>query len=353
MDKIITKNKSRSIKFLAVCLMITYHLFAFPARIMAVSYNSLFEIGGQTIEFYISRAGGICVGMFTFLSGYGLYISYNKNISYKGILKRIYNFYKKYWLVFFIFILGGFVLGKYKFNLTQFILNFIGLEDSYNGEWWYVRLYIMLLVSYPMINKILDRYNYKFILIISFLINIGGYGITTLSAIFNIKLRLLALLALLLGGQFLFILGVVIAKYGLFNSLNEKINIKRKTYIYLSIVTFFIIVFIGDIPVFGEIAKLILIPIFVFTLVNAIKDESCLSKLGRHSTNMWLTHSFFCYYYFQRFTFILKYPILILLQLIVITIIVSIILEKIEEVFLSKLNIFNRKIIWIEKTLNK
>ena len=86
----------------------------------------------------------------------------------------------------------------------------------------------MLLLSYPIINKILDRYNYKFVLIISFLINIGGYGITTLSAIFNIKFRLLALLALLLGGQFLFILGVVIAKYGLFNSLNEKINIKRK-----------------------------------------------------------------------------------------------------------------------------
>ena len=58
--------------------MITYHLFAFPARIVEVSYNSLFEIGGQTIQFYISRAGGICVGMFTFLSGYGLYISYNK-----------------------------------------------------------------------------------------------------------------------------------------------------------------------------------------------------------------------------------------------------------------------------------
>lgn len=117
-------------------------------------------------------------------------------------------------------------------------MNFIGLEDSYNGEWWYVRLYIMLLLSYPMINKILDRYNYKFVLISSFLINIVGYGITTLSAIFNIKLRLLALLALFLGGQFLFILGVVIGKYGLFNRLNEKINIKRKTYIYLSIVTF-------------------------------------------------------------------------------------------------------------------
>lgn len=74
MEQIITKNKSKSIKFIAVCLMITYHLFAFPARIVEVSYNSLFEIGGQTIEFYISRAGGICVGMFTFLSGYGLYI---------------------------------------------------------------------------------------------------------------------------------------------------------------------------------------------------------------------------------------------------------------------------------------
>lgn len=36
MDKIITKNKSKSIKFIAVYLMITYHLFAFPARIVEV-----------------------------------------------------------------------------------------------------------------------------------------------------------------------------------------------------------------------------------------------------------------------------------------------------------------------------
>lgn len=60
MDKIITKNKSKSIKFIAVCLMITYHLFAFPARIVEVSYNSLFEIGGQTIEFYIKSRWNLC-----------------------------------------------------------------------------------------------------------------------------------------------------------------------------------------------------------------------------------------------------------------------------------------------------
>lgn len=344
MDQIITKSKSKSIKFIAVCLMITYHLFAFPARTVDVSFNSLFEIGGQTIEFYISRAGGICVGMFTFLSGYGLYVSYNKNITYKGVLRRIYNFYKKYWLVFIIFILGGLILEKYQFNFKQFILNFIGVEDSYNGEWWYVRLYIMLLLSYPLISIIINKYSYKFILIISFFINIGGYGITTLSSIFNIKYKLLELIALFLGGQFLFVLGIVIGKYGLFNKLNEKININKKKYKYIVIVLFAAIVCIGDIPVFGEIVKLIIVPIFIYSIANAIKEESYLSKVGEYSTNMWLTHSFFCYYYFKQFTFVLKNPILILLQLIVVSILISIVLKKIEEIISNIVCSFNIKL---------
>lgn len=37
-----------------------------------------------------------------------------------------------------------------------------------------------------------------------------------------------------------------------------------------------------------------------------------LNKLGKQSTNIWLIHTFFCYYFFRDFIYSFKYPILIL-----------------------------------------
>lgn len=37
-----------------------------------------------------------------------------------------------------------------------------------------------------------------------------------------------------------------------------------------------------------------------------------LEKLGKQSTNMWLVHTFFCYYLFHDWIYGLKYPIVIL-----------------------------------------
>lgn len=44
-------------------------------------------------------------------------------------------------------------------------------------------------------------------------------------------------------------------------------------------------------------------------------------KLGTHSTNMWLIHSFFCYYfgYFARIVVITKSPLLSLITLLMMT----------------------------------
>lgn len=328
-DSLISKNKSLSLKFIAVTLMILLHTFAFPDRIKDVEYISLFEINGQQIEFYIGRFGSICVGMFTFISGYGLYISYNKGVTYKGILKRIYKLYLNYWLVFVVFISTALVMNKYIFNFKQFVMNFIGISDSYNGEWWFLRLYIMLLIIYPLIIKLTYRFDKYVILVVSFIANIAGLGLTKLFILIGIKSTVINLIPILLGGQFLFVLGIIIAKNGMYTIIKNKIRLSSISYLISLVATVSIISLILDVPIVGEVAKLILIPVFIFILSNLISENSILSKLGEHSTNMWLIHSFFCYYLFQNFTFASKYSVLITTQLIFVTIMISVVVNKV------------------------
>lgn len=327
-DNTITKNKSLGIKFIAVLLMIMLHTFAFPDRISNVEYTSIFILNGLPIEYYIGRLGSICVGMFTFLSGYGLYISYSRNINYKGIFKRIYNIYLNYWIVFLIFIPIGIVMNRYSVDMKELLLNFIGLKDTYNGEWWFLRLYIMLLLLYPILIKIINKYNKNSIIILSFLINIGGYGLTKITYIIGINSVIISSIVLVLGGQFLFILGIIVAKYGLFDWLKIKLKFSRLMGIVSLIGIILIMLVTVDVLVIGEVLKLIFIPIFIFILAIVINKNSKLAILGKHSTNMWLTHSFFCYYLFQKFTFASKYSILILAQQVIVTIIISIMINK-------------------------
>lgn len=131
------------IQSIAEMLMVFHHLFGFPERInsdyIIVSDFSFLHIG--TI---LSYCGRICIGMFVFNSGYGMYKKLNSFTysSYFDVLKKGYgctlrqlkNFYIRYWIVFITFIPIGIMFGKYKFNLTEFILNLIGFVSLYNSE---------------------------------------------------------------------------------------------------------------------------------------------------------------------------------------------------------------------------
>lgn len=159
MDTIISKNKSLSLKFIASIFIVLTHIFPKVGQVDTLKYIPLFYWNGYPIEQYIGSLSGICVGMFTFLSGYGLYISYNKNIKYKEIFKKISKLYINYWIIILIFFPIGLYMGIYKFEIKEFILNLLALRTSYNHPAWFLRLYVILILIYPMLIKIVDRYN--------------------------------------------------------------------------------------------------------------------------------------------------------------------------------------------------
>lgn len=337
-DGVISKNKSNTLKVIAIIFMVILHTFAFPSRIENVQYISLYTFkDGRTIEQIIATFGGICVPMFLFLSGYGLYVVYKEKVTYKSMLKRLLNLYKNYWVIMFIFIPIGLVIGKYRFSLRELILNTLAIGNSYNAEWWFLRLYICLILLYPVILKTINKYDKNFIIIVSFILNIVGFGITKISLLLNIKSFITDMLAILLGGQFVFILGIIVCKYSLFDFFNKRLNINKLKSILMLIVTSILIMLLINISVVGEIAKLILVPIFIYSMSNAISDNNVLSIFSKHSTNVWLIHSFFCYYLFQQIAFAPRCSIVIIFWILILSVGCSIIVNRILDM-LNRIN---------------
>lgn len=70
---------------------------------------------------------------------------------------------------------------------------------------------------------------------------------------------------MLLGCQFLFILGMVVEKESIFDKLNKKLKVHNTIYLFITILLILLLIVVIDIPVLGELIKLIIIPIIIFT----------------------------------------------------------------------------------------
>lgn len=71
-----TKEHTKIAKGVAILLMLTHHLFAFPDRIhIQPGYIPILTISGENIGGILVTFGNICVSMYMFLSGYRIYMS--------------------------------------------------------------------------------------------------------------------------------------------------------------------------------------------------------------------------------------------------------------------------------------
>ena len=166
-----TKDHTQAAKGLAILFMYIHHLFTFPRRMLdGNSYISLFP--SISIEYELGYAAVICVSMFLFLSGYGLSKTINakKTGTIDFIVHRLWNFYQVYWFYFLIFVPVGLIFFRdvtlfqsdvlrYDFNFMGFLKNFIGISSSYNGEWWFVWLYIVLIIIFPFLILLIEKYH--------------------------------------------------------------------------------------------------------------------------------------------------------------------------------------------------
>lgn len=167
-----SKLESKMLSGIAIILMIILHVMAGNTFV-----RKSFLFSNDTITQFASF-GKICVSIYAFLSGCGMWTKYkqfNHNLGIKElfaiIFKRIRSFYLEY--IPIVAIVAITRLPKNSFSVIEMLKNAVGISWSYNAAWWYVRYYlIMVIVLFPV-----SVLAHQFIMNKYVLKNIGG-GLT-------------------------------------------------------------------------------------------------------------------------------------------------------------------------------
>lgn len=324
----LTKDDSKILYGIAILFMIAHHLWGFPDR-FDNRYISLLPIGDVSLEYYIGIFGKICVAIYAFISGYGLYISVqvikHKNLKnmYKFILKHLWNFYKRYWFVFIVFVPIGFYWEINTFTLKEFTLAFIGRKANiYNGEWWYVTEYIKMLLYFPIYIWILTKLE-----IVRYYSGKNPY---------KIVIYILALVSFIMTRHYLFIFltGIVFARYRVFEYIEQYLYSKRYfNNIFLILGTLGVFIF-RSVLMSARFDDIIVI-MFIYSAITLIRKirskniEKSLCFLGRYSIYMWLVHTYWAYYYFQDIVLLPQYTVLIYIWLTILSLLTAMVLDRI------------------------
>lgn len=216
-------------------------------------------------------------------------------------------------------------------NIWTFLRNIL-LDPIYNGAWWYLYVYVFIVLISPLLLKTVKTQNTFYVLLLGFAIYCGSYYI-------RFKLPYTNWLLFKVGPTgmtiFEYLLGAVCYKMKLFTRLYD---IWKKIPAFVRVVVSAILV-IG--MLFGRtlvVPSLFVAPVtamIIITLFHFWKKpcwiENAFLFIGKHSTNIWLTHMFFYAVLFKNFVYAAKIPILIFVFMMAVTVIVSMAIKRIEK----------------------
>lgn len=228
-------------------------------------------------------------------------------------MEKYISLMKQVWLVFIIFIPIGIIFFNKKWRFRELILNFFGISSSINKEWWYIRFYICLLLMFPLldiiyiISKTIIKNEKMIIIYIIFLIIVGIFYKNTRSFF-------------CFGSYIVFISGYLCARFKIFDDL--KVN---KITLAISVIAIIVLLiskcvmlfYLGLEQKYDKFMDAYTIPVLICAIVVLYTHTKnnvfwiMISFLGRHSSYIWLTHTFFCYYYFQRIIIMPRYSVLV------------------------------------------
>ena len=227
----LTKKQVSITKGVAILFMLLLHLFC------TKDYQGLFTpliiIKGVPLVYYLALFGDCCVAIYCFCSGYGLMCTCKNNPDEynKRNAKRILKLYINFWIIILLFVvLLGYLTGNsatYPGNIKTFLLNVTAISVSYNGAWWFLTTYIILVVLSKFINKVVQKYNNILITLIVFVIYFICYVqrinvvITFENSVLNWAITQAALLGTSL---FPFVVGAIFADKKIYSFIYNKVN---------------------------------------------------------------------------------------------------------------------------------
>ncbi len=231
--------------------------------------------------------------------------------------------------MFAVFIPIGVVLGAVQIESPlQLFKALSAYRIYYNGEWWYVKQYLVMLLFLPPMDLFFD-----------FLLQKERRTFGTFSLLAALGCLYLGLLYFTKPNNFyclIFLIGYLCARGQIFTRLENHIPAGWVSVLLglgLFAAAFVIRSLLADNAAYYSSDPL-LAPVVVFSLCLLTRKQgkgtACLAWLGKYSIYMWLTHTFFCYYYFREWSTASHISTLMYLQLIAVSLGTAIVLHALE-----------------------
>lgn len=320
----LSKEDTVNIKGAAILMMVAYHLIGCPQK--------LAEPHPEWFGHPITQAGVLCLPIYVFLSGYGLQCGGAMDI--RRLLSRLWKLYTAFWWIAVPFIGLGIAIGYYTMPSSDgIILGFLGLDYRYNDTWWFFSIYIGQLTGFLAIGRIKTTMcRYAILMAMIFV---------TTRVILKLDIEVFMLRMFLIYVN-IFMLGCFFAIYDVFGTVNQHIHRIMKKLIRENIMMKLIyaaggvtvaLLLRAYFPVVG-FAELIAVPLFVWSAYLASTAGGTIyhtmNLFGRHSTNIWLIHAFFIYYYLNGITFVTGNPLVMFLTVVCCSMLCSVCIEHIK-----------------------
>ena len=344
MDKSFSVTDSFAIKGIAILMMYIHHMFLGPER-WGRSYVNFWPLT-QNITVAIALFFKICVSLFVFISAYGLTVQYKRkkiegSINSAFVFNHLYKLELRLWFVFFCLLLYSAVMGIGHYtkiygsgwqSCFKCIIDGLGLAylfklRMFNGTWWYMSVAIIIIVSFPLFFKCYKQVGGT-IVVVSWLLPIALY--LTLNA--N---GFLTYLPCIFMGIFVAdndYLNQILSKGATLNTFSNKCLVNIGLFI---VIICFSVVSVGakkvmgnySPPIFNAIIAPMIIAYATYMLKGSILWKG-LVILGKHSMNMFLIHTMIRGYWYHDFAYSFKYAWLDTLVLVILTLLVSLIIEN-------------------------
>ena len=303
--------------------MVCLHLFD---RGYEGLFQPFFFFHGRPFSFYFAQLSDFCVMGFAFCTGYAHTLLFGREKYYKERLLSLLKLLIQFWLIIAVFSVISMIIGQASImpgTIRELCGNVFLYNITYNGAWWYMFTYTLLVIISPVVQRVMRKCNTWIVLFIGFVIYCVSYYYR-FNTIHNYFTRQFSPFGMTL---FEYLIGSAFAKeqlfskiYSLWSRIHKRLRLCIAMVLLLGMLysRTLIVPSLFVAPVTG---------IVIITLFHFWKKPTPVSRffesIGGHSTNIWLTHMFFFLYLFYNFVYIARYPLLIYALMLAITVAIS------------------------------
>ena len=310
----ITVEKVDRFKGVALIMMFWHHLFGCE---LMTNWSAIIP-GTEGIAYVIGTSCKMCLGMFLFCSGYGMYRSYisKEKTPDLYVLRRLIKTFIPYWLIMIFTIVYLIIAQKFESQhlfINTFVL-YIYDDKLYVSFAWFILIYYSHILILPLIRKVEQKKRASVFtdiilyVVFPFLISISLTYLKAYKIMQNAPVNIIENLQTVVSWFPLFAYGMLYAKYRIYDHVRKFTDKQPRI-----LIVFLCLLIIGNILYLrffidnsflgsgiygGWVSDIIFSPVFIcaaFLVLDNIRFRSryLLPFLGKKSIYYWLLSSMF------------------------------------------------------------